>query len=153
MLGLFRRRQSRRTGKTVKMQNEPPDSTSIQPITYKTAALSYEAQAENGFDRHIARYTGQTVTVFVQGGGISGTGFTGVLISANDIYLKLITNIGPAPACPISNLCSYRRIDNSRFKLHPAGFFYKMSPWTFNSLGSVTYIPIVKITGFVHNTL
>jgi len=42
----------------------------------------------------MARYIGQTVTIFTTSGGLSGSGFTGVLAGICDGNIKLITDIG-----------------------------------------------------------
>jgi len=47
----------------------------------------------------MARYIGQTVTIFTTSGGLSGSGFTGVLAAICDGNVKLITDIGAPPAC------------------------------------------------------
>ena len=47
----------------------------------------------------MARYIGQTVTVFTASSGLSGNGFTGVLAGICDGNVKLITDIGAPPAC------------------------------------------------------
>ncbi len=54
----------------------------------------------------LSRYIGQTVTIFTTSGGCSGSGFTGVLASVNENYVKLITNIGAAPSCPLGSSCT-----------------------------------------------
>ncbi len=53
----------------------------------------------------LLRYIGQTVTIFTTSGGLSGSGFTGVLAGVCDGTVKLITDIGAAPACPIGSTC------------------------------------------------
>jgi hypothetical protein len=53
----------------------------------------------------MARYIGQTVTIFTKSGGLSGNGFTGVLAGIHDGCVKLITDIGAPPACPIGSSC------------------------------------------------
>ncbi len=52
-------------------------------------------------------YIGRTVTIFTTSGGLSGSGFTGVLAAVNATTIKLITDIGAAPACPIGSTCGY----------------------------------------------
>jgi len=42
----------------------------------------------------MARYIGQTVTIFTTSGGLSGSGFTGVLAAICDGNVKLITEGG-----------------------------------------------------------
>jgi|GEM_PF-462468 len=53
----------------------------------------------------LARYIGRTVTIFTTSGGLSGSGFTGVLAAVTPTVVKLITDIGAAPACPIGSSC------------------------------------------------
>ena len=53
----------------------------------------------------MARYIGQTVTVFTTSGGLSGNGFTGVLAGICGGCVKLITDIGAPPACPVGSAC------------------------------------------------
>ncbi len=54
---------------------------------------------------NLCRYIGQTVTVFTTSGGASGCGFTGVLMSANECFIRLLTCVGSAPSCPIGSNC------------------------------------------------
>lgn len=85
------------------------------------------------------RYIGQTVTIFTMSGGRSGDGFTGVLASVNDNFVKLITNIGAAPSCPIGSSCTT---------------LPDFNPTCGNNwLGSVTEIPICRIASFTHNAI
>lgn len=53
----------------------------------------------------LLRYVGQTVTVFTESGGLSGSGFTGTLAGIFNGAVRLITQIGAAPACPIGSSC------------------------------------------------
>ncbi len=90
----------------------------------------------------LTRYIGQTVTIFTTSGGCSGSGFTGVLASVNENYVKLITNIGAAPSCPIGSNCT------------GYGYSYpNQNCYGYNWLGSVTEIPICKIASFTHNAI
>ena len=90
----------------------------------------------------LTRYIGQTVTIFTVSGGCSGSGFTGVLASVNENYIKLITNIGAAPSCPLGSSCS------------GYGYSYNQNVnCGYNWLGSVTEIPICKIASFTHNAI
>ncbi len=54
---------------------------------------------------NLMKYLGRTVTIFTTSGGCSGCGFTGVLAFVNECVVKLITDIGAAPACPIGSTC------------------------------------------------
>ena len=42
----------------------------------------------------MARFIGKTVTIFTTSGGISGSGFTGVLAGVDRGVVRLITRIG-----------------------------------------------------------
>ena len=53
----------------------------------------------------MSRYLGQTVTIFTTSGGLSGNGFTGVLAGICNGCVRLITDIGAPPACPIGSAC------------------------------------------------
>ncbi len=127
----------------------------------------------------MARYIGQTVTIFTTSGGLSGSGFTGVLAGISESYVKLITNIGAPPTCPIGSTCMY----GENAALYNAGLwngFYPapavaaantgynngwgccgggggavepVYPWGYNWLGSVTEIPICRIASFTHNAI
>lgn len=59
--------------------------------------------------RDLVRHIGQTVTIFTTSGGQSGGGFTGVLASVNDRFVRLITQIGSAPGCALGNCCEEER--------------------------------------------
>jgi hypothetical protein len=61
----------------------------------------------NGFNfvNNLSRHIGQTVTIFTTSGGESGRGFTGILASVNCNFVRLITQIGPAPGCALGNCC------------------------------------------------
>jgi len=60
----------------------------------------------------LGRYVGQTVTIFTTSGGLSGNGFTGVLAGICGCTIKLITDIGAPPACPIGSSCCGGYFDN-----------------------------------------
>lgn len=68
----------------------------------------------NGFAADLARHIGQTVTIFTTSGGQSGSGFTGVLVSVNPCFVRLITQIGSAPGCALGNCCDRRRDHDDR---------------------------------------
>ncbi len=54
----------------------------------------------------LSQYVGQTVTIFTSSGGESGSGFTGVVLSVNNCFVRLISRIGPPPGCSLGNACS-----------------------------------------------
>jgi len=95
---------------------------------------------------NICRFIGQTVTVFTTSGGATGCGFTGVLMSANDCYIRLLTSVGAAPDCPIGSNCCV-----------PSGSGYGGCGQGYGNygslLGSVVVIPTDRIVSFVHNAI
>ena len=105
------------------------------------------------FYNGLARYIGQTVTIFTTSGGESGRGFTGVVASVDCNVVKLITEIGPAPGCALGNACDdcedseefsgSRRNRSRRNRSRSFGF----------GLGSIVEIPINRIASFVHNAV
>lgn len=123
----------------------------------------------------MSRYIGQTVTVFTTSGGLSGNGFTGVLAGICGGCVKLITDIGAPPACPIgSSCCGGFPIFEGEFegvggmgmcrgggrcgcggrcggRCGCRGRGFGFGGW--NWLGSVTQIPCDKIASFTHNAI
>ena len=91
------------------------------------------------------RYIGQTVTIFTTSGGLSGNGFTGVLLSVDHNCVRLLADIGAPPACPVGSACTDvmgpRGIDNEE------GFFMG------NPLGAVCIIPTCAIAVFTHSAI
>ena len=106
---------------------------------------------------------GETVTIFTTSGGQSGSGFTGVVLSVNPCFVRLITHIGPAPGCALGSCCGV-----------PGGYGvsggYSVSggygvPGGYgipgghggsgyvNTVGSVTDIPLDRIAAVVRNAV
>ncbi|MDR3239305.1 MAG: hypothetical protein LBT44_04390 [Clostridiales bacterium] len=86
-------------------------------------------------------YIGQTVTVFTTSGGLSGDGFTGVLISVDCNCVRLLTGIGAPPACPVGSACGSIGCGNE-------GWDYGYNPF-----GAVCVIPFCAIACFTHNAI
>jgi len=116
----------------------------------------------------MARYIGQTVTIFTTSGGLSGNGFTGVLAGICDGCVKLITDIGAPPACPVGSSCcggfpvfeGEGRGEVGLGMCRRGGCCGRggrgrggMGFGGWNWLGSVTQIPICKIASFTHNAI
>ena len=99
----------------------------------------------------LCRYIGQTVTIFTTSGGLSGSGFTGVLAAVNDTHIKIITNIGAAPSCPLGSNCNgcLGGCGNNNCGCNNNCNNNCGCNW----LGSVTEIPICKIASFTHNAI
>ncbi|ABK61572.1 hypothetical protein [Clostridium novyi] len=105
----------------------------------KTVKIKNSVDKNMKLSSHFSKYIGQTVTIFVTTGGGGGLGFTGVVLSVNRCFLRLITRVGSAPECPVGNGCSF-----------PVKNDYKT---VCNNLGTITDIPIDKIVAFTHNVL
>jgi hypothetical protein len=97
----------------------------------------------DNFVKHLCKFIGETVTIFTTSGGESGRGFTGVVLSVNHCFVRLITQIGPAPGCALGNACSGLP---GRCDCQCDGDWY-------NRVGSVTDIPVDRIASFVHNAV
>lgn len=97
----------------------------------------------NSLIESMYRYIGQTVTIFTTSGGLSGCGFTGVLISVDCNAVRLLANMGAAPSCPVGSNCGgccNNDCDNN-------------SCGCFNPLGAITVIPTCSIASFTHNAI
>lgn len=104
----------------------------------------------------LAKRIGETVTIFTKSGGMSGCGFTGVLLAVNDCYVKLLSQIGPAPGCALGNSCSGTPFANGIGCLDNMGDNMNngyQNGYPIRTVGSVTEIPIDSIAAFVHNAV
>lgn len=134
---------------------------------------------EADFVAHLTKYIGETVTIFTTSGGESGRGLTGILISVNNYYVRLITQIGIAPGCALGNCCDGDQregtgtgFDNYNAGQNVAGIGNDFDDQFVdqclsnvggantnrfncrgNTVGSVTDIPIDRIASFVHNAV
>jgi len=100
----------------------------------------------------MSRFVGKTVTIFTTSGGLSGSGFTGVLACVDERVVKLITRIGAAPACPIGSTCvgfEGRGFGGGCGWGNNCGFGGGFGGF----LGSVTEIPLCAIASFTHNAI
>ena len=90
-------------------------------------------------------HIGRTVTVFTESGGISGAGFTGVLLTADCCCIRLLASIGAPPACPIGSTC----LDS----FGPGLGRGMEAPFIGNPMGAVCVIPTDAIVCFTHNAI
>ncbi|MDD4504220.1 MAG: hypothetical protein PHS15_05265 [Clostridiaceae bacterium] len=95
----------------------------------------------NFFDL-LSNYIGETVTIFTTSGGDSGSGFTGVILSVNPCFVRLVTHIGPAPGCALGNACC-------GYGMGSYGGGYS----NVRTVGSVTDIPLDRIVAVVSNAV
>lgn len=90
---------------------------------------------EDAFLHHLSQFIGQTVTVYTVSASGAGQGFTGILLTVTPFMISLVTSVGPAPAYPLTG--------------HPPC----PQPGSVDNIGSITDIPIDKITAFVRNAV
>lgn len=108
-------------------------------------------------EEEIRKYIGETVTIFTTSGGESGQGFTGVVLSVNRNIVKLITQIGSAPGWPFGN--NYGRNEGYNNRGYNSGEYndreYNNREYNYERfrVGSVTDIPVNRISAFVHNAV
>ncbi|MCX7923486.1 MAG: hypothetical protein N3B21_15975 [Clostridia bacterium] len=123
----------------------------------------------------LANHIGETVTIFTSSGGQSGSGFTGVILTVNNVFVRLISRIGPPPGCALGNACTnfntgYGYGAGVGTGGYPAGYPAVPGPvlpasevgaitaggwdgYPVYTVGSVTDIPIASIVSFVHNAV
>lgn len=91
------------------------------------------------------RFVGRTVTIFTESGGLSGSGFTGVLLSVDCNIVRLLADVGAPPACAVGSSCDR---DFTALGGRDRGFHFDGNP-----LGAVCIIPTNKIVCFTHNAI
>jgi len=102
------------------------------------------------FKHHLCEYIGETVTIFTTSGGMSGCGFTGVLLDVNPCFVRLLTRMGTPPSNPLAeNICDFDGLTPASKGCNGAmpEMNQKFRP------GSVCDIPIDKIASFCHNAI
>jgi hypothetical protein len=107
---------------------------------------------------------GETVTIFTTSGGDSGSGFTGVVLSVNRCFVRLITHIGPAPGCALGSCCGIPGYGGggyggggyggNGYGGNGYGGGYNAGGGGYvNTVGSVTDIPLDRIAAVVRNAV
>ncbi len=104
------------------------------------------------FVDHIRRFVGETVIVFTASGGISGCGFTGVLLSVNCEFLRLDSRQGVAPTCPLGSSCC-GDLNNNNDNNNNDCNNYNNRKRNNQNVGAVCDIPIDSIVAFCHNAV
>lgn len=84
---------------------------------------------------------GRVVTIFTASGGTSGSGFTGLLVWANNQTVKLVTNLPSAPPNPLGD-CGCNN-----------GMYWNSNYCNGNMYGSVVVIPTCQIVSFVFSEI
>ncbi len=87
---------------------------------------------------------GRIVTIFTESGGASGSGFTGLLVSADCRFIKLITSLPSAPPCPFGGNEFTR--DDGDFGRRRRCCCHREARF-----GSAIVIPVNQIVAFVFN--
>ncbi len=85
------------------------------------------------------RCIGQTVTIFITGGGVSGCGFTGVLVFVSPQYVTLVNRAGLSPSNPCDSMYGRRENCNNDDCVY--------------RIGSICDIPVNMIASFCHNAI
>ncbi|HOR85384.1 MAG TPA: hypothetical protein PLL98_02750 [Bacillota bacterium] len=95
---------------------------------------------------------GETVTIFTTSGGLSGSGFTGVVLAVNRCFVRLITHIGPAPSCALGSCCGapggYGMGGYGGYGMGGYGGYGNV-----RTVGAVTDIPLDRIAAVVRNAV
>lgn len=84
---------------------------------------------------------GRVVTIFTASGGVSGSGFTGLLVWANSNSVKIITNLPSAPPNPLGD-CGCNN-----------GLFWNSNYCNGSQFGSCVIIPTCQIVSFVFSEI
>lgn len=118
------------------------------------------------FAKHLCNFIGETVIIFTTSGGLSGCGFTGVILSVNCDFVRLDSREGSAPSCPlVGSLCSdYDNCNNNNNNNDCGGNNYDYNNCSDNNdwdrdkdrrreVGAVCDIPIDSIAAFCHNAV
>lgn len=106
------------------------------------------------FLEYMSEFIGDTVTIFTTSGGASGFGFTGVILSVNSDYVRLMIEPGLAPVSPLADnvlaeLESSGRTSSTTGRIGNIGRIHEGS--SINPVGSVVDIPVDRITAFTHH--
>jgi len=99
----------------------------------------------NGLLASLCENIGKTITVFTASGGISGSGFTGVLLSADRECIRILCDVGAPPACPVGSSCTN--------DFGPWGEINDNFGFYGNPMGSVAIIPLHAIVSLTYNAI
>ncbi|MDF2484392.1 MAG: putative rane protein [Herbinix sp.] len=106
----------------------------------------------NSLLEHMCRFIGETVTIFTTSGGASGCGFTGVVLSVNPCFVRLVTEQGFPPSNPLAeNICG--EMDNGPGRGQGGSYCKGSDYMPHHSVGSVCDIPVDRIAAFCHNAV
>jgi len=119
------------------------------------------------FARHLCKFIGETVIIFTTSGGLSGCGFTGVILSVNCDFVRLDSREGSAPSCPlVGSVCGdFDNGNNGNHDCNNNNYDYNNNCYENNDwdrdkdrdrrreVGAVCDIPIESIAAFCHNAV
>lgn len=112
----------------------------------------FDRDEDVSFLRHLRRFIGETVIIFTTSGGVSGCGFTGVILSVNSCFVRLVTEQGLAPSNPLSEtICG--DFDDDRGRGYDSTGMDRRKDRPSRITGSVVDIPIDRIAAFCHNAV
>lgn len=111
----------------------------------------HSGSREQALVEHMRRYISETVTIFTTSGGPTGCGFTGVILSVNSQFVRLLTDMGYPPAFPLADNI-YGEMENGPGSRGGLGSG-KGHENPYRSVGSVCDIPIDRIVAFCHNAV
>lgn len=108
----------------------------------------------SNFVRQLERFVGETVTIFTTSGGASGCGFTGVVLSVNNCFVRLVTDFGEAPGNPLAeNICGEMDHEMDDHDCNNSARRRRNGHNHRRMVGSVCEIPIDRIAAFCHNAV
>jgi len=67
----------------------------------------FNSEAKFLFTEILKQYIGQTVTIFVIGGGPGGSGYTGILMSVKNEYISIYMNPMTLAEIPVSKITCF----------------------------------------------
>lgn len=123
---------------------------------HSSGSGSHSEVRGSSFTAYMREFIGDTVTIFTTSGGASGFGFTGVILSVNSNFVRLMTEQGMPPVHPLADnvLADFDgggRIGSGIGRTGNIGKGNDTGPS--HSVSSVVDIPIDRITAFTHNAL
>lgn len=112
------------------------------PNHYEKVDLDKYIQ-ENIKNLEFKEFIGHTVTIYVNCGGLAGNGFTGVIISQETTYIRLLILPATPPSCSLKSECLAK--SNNTILCASCPFNNNVT------VGSVAEILTSNIVAFVHN--
>ena len=128
------------------------------------SCFSSNSCTNNPFIRHLCDFIGETVIIFTTSGGPSGCGFTGLILSINCKFIRIVTQQGTPPVSPLAeNVCGEMANGPMQRGCNGIGNIGNIN--NINNIGggpnhdnkfrvgSICDIPIDRIVAFCHNAV